>query len=87
VATQVGGMSECVVDGETGLLVAPDDEDALTNATRRLLDNEEVRRQMGRKAKAWIVNHFAMNQIAHQYESFYAQMLEEARGRRVSREN
>lgn len=38
VATDVGGVSELVVDGKTGFLVAPNDIPELTRALRRLVD-------------------------------------------------
>ncbi|MCB9854609.1 MAG: glycosyltransferase family 4 protein [Phycisphaerales bacterium] len=36
IVTDVGGMREAIVDGECGLVVPPDDADALVNAIRRL---------------------------------------------------
>ena len=36
-ATDVGGIAECVVQGETGLLVKPGDSDALADALLELL--------------------------------------------------
>jgi glycosyltransferase involved in cell wall biosynthesis len=47
VATAVGGTPELVIDGETGLLVAPGDVEALRAALRRLLDDPELGRRLG----------------------------------------
>jgi len=41
VATRVSSIPEIVVDGETGLLVAPDDADALATALLRVLDDPD----------------------------------------------
>jgi glycosyltransferase involved in cell wall biosynthesis len=38
VASALGGLAECVDDGETGVLVPPDDVGALTDALRSLVD-------------------------------------------------
>jgi glycosyltransferase involved in cell wall biosynthesis len=38
VASALGGLAECVVDGETGILVPPDDVTALRVALERLVD-------------------------------------------------
>jgi glycosyltransferase involved in cell wall biosynthesis len=47
VATDVGGLRDLVVDGETGLVVPPRDSDALRAALERLLGDEELRRRLG----------------------------------------
>ena len=51
VATAVGGVPEAVVDGETGLLVAPRDAPALASALLRLARNPEVRAAMATRAR------------------------------------
>jgi glycosyltransferase involved in cell wall biosynthesis len=51
VATRVGGLPEVVRDGETGLLVAPGDPDALAAAVGRLLDDAELRARLGARAR------------------------------------
>ena len=52
VATPVGGIRETVVDGETGLLVPPDDPEALAAAILRLLDDAELARRLAATARA-----------------------------------
>lgn len=47
IAHDIGGVSEAVVDGETGLLVAPGDTTALTAAFARLLNDPALRRRLG----------------------------------------
>jgi phosphatidylinositol alpha-1,6-mannosyltransferase len=47
IAHAIGGVPEVVVDGETGLLVAPGDQPALTAAFARLLDEPALRRRLG----------------------------------------
>jgi glycosyltransferase involved in cell wall biosynthesis len=47
VATDVGGLRDLVVDGETGLVVPPRDPAALRAALERLLGDEELRRRLG----------------------------------------
>lgn len=50
VATAAGGVKEIVDDGETGILVSPDDAPALASALNRLADEAE-RDQMGVRAR------------------------------------
>lgn len=47
VAHAIGGVPEAVIDGETGLLVAPGDGAALTAAFARLLGDPALRRRLG----------------------------------------
>jgi glycosyltransferase involved in cell wall biosynthesis len=47
VATDVGGLRDLVIDGETGLVVPPRDPAALRRALERLLDDGELRRRLG----------------------------------------
>ena len=52
VATRSGGVPEIVVDGETGLLVAPQDAAALADALRVLLSDPGRAGQMGERGMA-----------------------------------
>jgi glycosyltransferase involved in cell wall biosynthesis len=47
VASAVGGLTDLVVDGETGLLVPPRDPPALRAALERLLADRDLRRRLG----------------------------------------
>jgi glycosyltransferase involved in cell wall biosynthesis len=52
VAHAIGGVPEAVIDGETGLLVAPGDGAALTTAFARLLGDPALRRRLGEAGRA-----------------------------------
>ncbi len=47
IATNVGGVTELVIDGETGLVVPPGDAAALADAVARLADDPALRRRLG----------------------------------------
>ena len=47
IAHDIGGVPEAVADGETGLLVAPGDGAALTQAFARLIADPALRRRLG----------------------------------------
>jgi glycosyltransferase involved in cell wall biosynthesis len=51
VAGPTAAVVEMVVDGETGLLVQPDDVDALGRALARLVDDAALRRRLGDAAR------------------------------------
>ncbi len=52
VATAVGGLTDIVVDGETGLTMPPGDVDTLAAHLRLLAENEGLRTALGRGARA-----------------------------------
>lgn len=52
VAARVGGLVEAVIDGETGILVPPNDPQALAAALRRILGDNELLRRCGEAARA-----------------------------------
>ncbi|HEY0416530.1 MAG TPA: glycosyltransferase family 4 protein [Gaiellaceae bacterium] len=52
VATAVGGVPEVVTDGENGLLVPPNDVEALAGALRRILGDDGLRDRLAANAKA-----------------------------------
>jgi glycosyltransferase involved in cell wall biosynthesis len=59
VATNVGGLPEAVVDGETGLLVPPGDVSALRAALERLLGDAELRARLGAAARDRVRERFS----------------------------
>jgi len=52
IASDIGGLRDIVIDGETGLLVPPDDRVALAEAMRRLIGDGELRQRLGAAAAA-----------------------------------
>lgn len=59
VASRVGGLPEVVADGETGILVPPANEESLAEALRSLLDDDQRRREMGRKGRVRAERYFS----------------------------
>lgn len=75
VSTKVGGLPECIVQGETGVLVDGDPEEGLTRAIVRLGSDEESRREIGGRARARIVDELTIGPIADRYLAFYRRLL------------
>ena len=76
VATDVGGNAEAVEDGVTGLVVPPEDADALSGAIARLLADPSQARAMGVAGKSRAQDMFTteamMKQIAAAYNDLIA---------------
>jgi glycosyltransferase involved in cell wall biosynthesis len=80
VASDIGGLPDVVRDGETGLLVAPGDRDALGAAMQRLIEDGEVRDRLGGAARER-ARRFSPDNVVPQFEGAYRTALE-ARGLR-----
>lgn len=74
VASDVGSIPEAVVDGETGLLVPPEDPAALAAALRRLLESPDAARAMGERGRARARERFTVEAMVASYEALYREV-------------
>lgn len=72
VATRVGGNPEVVVDGETGLLVPPEDPEALAHALQALWTDPQRAEALGRAGRSRAERHFDIKRTIATYEAIYA---------------
>jgi glycosyltransferase involved in cell wall biosynthesis/peptidoglycan/xylan/chitin deacetylase (PgdA/CDA1 family) len=75
VATNVGGTTEAVVDGETGFLVPPYNAKALADAILRLLRNKKMAEDMGKKGRRLAEEKFSLNIMIEQLQHLYESLL------------
>ena len=73
--TNVPGTRDVVQQGQTGLLVAPDDVVALANNVQRLAANIALRRRMGAAGLQRATEHFSINATVAAHEALYADVL------------
>lgn len=74
IASRIGGLTDAIVDGESGLLVAPNDANALCKAMMRLITDANAREQMGNVAKRRATD-FQANVIVPRIEQVYEKLL------------
>lgn len=74
VATRVGGVSEAVVDGLTGLLVSPGKQKPLADAISKILSDKKTASEMGREASMRARELFTLDKAASRYSCFYNQL-------------
>ena len=74
VASAVGGIPEVVSDGETGLLVPPDDPDALAAALNALIGDPLRAAAFGRAGRERAVAEFGWQAVAAQTAGLYAEL-------------
>lgn len=75
VVSRVMGMPEIVVDGETGLIVAPGDPQALADALGRLIDSPDERARMGAAGRTRAETMFDFDRMAERYMGYCRDVL------------
>jgi len=74
IASRRGGLSDVVVDNETGLLIPPNDPDALLRAIQRLLDDRPLLERMGMMARQRSTQYLASS-VVPRIEQVYQDVL------------
>ncbi|MCA1725633.1 MAG: glycosyltransferase family 4 protein, partial [Thermomicrobia bacterium] len=74
IASRIGGLTDQVIEGETGFLVPPNDPIALRAALERLLADPALREMMGRAAKRKAVE-FTAERVVPRIERVYRRLL------------
>ncbi len=75
VASDMPGIDEAVVNGQTGLLVPPGDSAALANAIDTLLRDDNLRQRMGQAARDRALREFTIERMAAEVENCYLRLL------------
>jgi glycosyltransferase involved in cell wall biosynthesis len=75
IATNVGGVSSMVTDGETGLLVSPRDPAKLAEGILQLLENPAERARMGKNAQRVARQRHDPEQVATETLNAYREIL------------
>lgn len=76
VATNVGGIPEQVVDGQTGFLVPPSDAESMARAIETLLSDDALRQSFSTQAAKDASERFDLNRQAEEYLRWYREILE-----------
>jgi PEP-CTERM/exosortase A-associated glycosyltransferase len=75
VASDIGGHRELIQDRQTGLLFPPGDAAALADALTGLLDDHDLRRQLGRQASLAVRQKHSWAKATAVYSDIYARAL------------
>jgi alpha-maltose-1-phosphate synthase len=75
VVTDVGSIAEAVDQGKTGFIVPPRDIESLAQALVILLNNDELRKQMGRNALEKINGELSWDNIAKKTLQVYEEII------------
>jgi L-malate glycosyltransferase len=75
VANRVGGNCE-LVSGQRGLLIAPNDEEALAQAVSSLLSDSGIRETLGTNARDFARANFTLEHMTERHQHLYRELLE-----------
>lgn len=78
IGSKVGGVPEALSEGETGLLVPPQDAPALANSIGALLQNPARRSRMAAAARPWVLSRYTNSVMGKEMHSLYLKLLEQA---------
>jgi L-malate glycosyltransferase len=74
-ASQVGGNSEIIQDGVTGLLVPPQNSAALGAALLQLLHDPDAAIAMGTRAREFVAANFSFERMIEKTDQLYSELL------------
>ena len=75
VATDVGGIRDIVKENKTGLLSKSGDLKGLANNLRKLIDDDNLRDQLGRSGYDNVIRSFSYKRLVSDVKSLYTELL------------
>ncbi|MFC1570910.1 glycosyltransferase family 4 protein, partial [Candidatus Omnitrophota bacterium] len=75
IATTVGGLTEMIIDGETGILVPPADIASLSRAIKHLSENPELGKRLGAGGFRRVRKEFTVETNTRKTEDIYLDIL------------
>ena len=75
VTTDIPGCREAIAPDQSGLLVPPRDARALADAIKHLIENEDLRREMGRAGRALAEQRFSIEEVIAKHLSTYEVLM------------
>ena len=75
VATKVGGIPEIVENGKTGFLVNYGEWDKLKERLEELLDDEKLRRKMGKAGRKRMIKKFSKSVVVNKLDRIYKSLF------------
>ena len=75
IATDVGGVSNLMTNGDTGLIIAPENSDALAAAMLKLAKDKECRLRLGENACRMVTSQYNFRKNADRMETLYHELI------------
>ena len=75
VASRIYGLTDSVVEGKTGLMIAPGDVPAIRDCLMRLCTDSILRLRLGNAAKTRANLEFSMHKVTTEFVAYYERVL------------
>jgi glycosyltransferase involved in cell wall biosynthesis len=75
IATRVGGIPEVIENGKEGILISPDDPEALARAITELLKDGELRAKLGINAYKKVKEKYSIEVYTKNILEFYKSLI------------
>ena len=75
IVTNVGGISDICVDERNGLIVRPKDPESIAEAMLRLIEDEELRRGLGKNGEELVRSDFSLENVVMSTLNLYEEIL------------
>lgn len=75
VASRVGGIPDLIQPGKTGFLVNPGDDNSLVSLLLELVDNPNLRFEIGRSGREHVRGNYSLDRLPHFLERLYRSAL------------
>lgn len=75
IATRISGNTDLIEDGVNGLLVPPENPEALARAMVSLLESQPLREKLAHSARSVVRHRYAISSVAGRYVDLYENLL------------
>jgi len=75
IASKIGGIEDAVIDGETGVLVDPNNIDQIANAAIQLLTDEGFRRKLGENGRRRVEQLFSWEKVGERLDKIISEVV------------
>lgn len=75
VSNPVGGLLEIIQEGQTGFFAKMNDIDSFTEIIDKILDDSDLQKSIGNRARIFVKAHFSLNKMVYEYEKLYREII------------
>ena len=76
VSTKTGGIDEVLIDRKTGIMVQSGNVSELKNAMEEMIAGNELRKELGRNGRQFIVENYSNRIVAQKLYNFFKRVYE-----------